>query len=325
MEHVTLTRKRELIWVSPDKIVANDNNPRSAAAFTPEELVSLRRSIMRHGVLEPVIISPYKGDTYRLIEGERRWTSARLDGVKEIPAIVVNRMNATEELVTMFNVHMQRRSWDIVEQMAAIKHLIEVNPDKSDKELADELGMSQSRFTERRKVLEMGDEVVMAIARGDLDFTAALRAGDVSKTVATQRPKVAERLGGEQGVRRLLVSKVKTRPAGQGITRELDSVRQDARDVESVPDDVLEAYISKPDATLRDARAQARTLAERRAVEDLVKRIRSLSSDLRVFDVDLYAAPNLEDLRRALAGLIDTAQGIERRIVDVKVSARAAG
>jgi ParB/RepB/Spo0J family partition protein len=304
--------------------VANDNNPRSASAFAADELVSLRRSIMRHGVLEPVIISPYKGDTYRLIEGERRWTSAKLDGVKEIPAIVVNRMNATEELVTMFNVHMQRRAWDIVEQMAAIKHLIEVNPDKSDKELAEELGMSQRRFTERRKVLEMGDEVVLAIARGDIDFAAALRAGDVSKTVAAQRPTVAERLGGEQGVRRLLVSKVKTRPAGQGISRELDSVRQDARDVEGVPDEVLEAYIAKPNATLREARAEARSLAERRAVEDLVKRIRSLNSDLRVFDVDLYEAPNLSDLRKSLATLMDTAQSLERRIVDVKLT-KAAG
>ena len=52
MTHVTLTRKRELIWVSPDNIVANDNNPRSEQAFTPDELVSLRRSIMTHGVLE---------------------------------------------------------------------------------------------------------------------------------------------------------------------------------------------------------------------------------------------------------------------------------
>ena len=45
MTNVTLTRKRELIWVSPDSIVANDNNPRSEQAFTPDELVSLRRSI----------------------------------------------------------------------------------------------------------------------------------------------------------------------------------------------------------------------------------------------------------------------------------------
>ena len=85
MTNVTLTRKRELIWVSPDSIVANDNNPRSERAFTPDELVSLRRSIMTHGVLEPVIISPYKGDTYKLIEGERRWRSARSRGSQGNP------------------------------------------------------------------------------------------------------------------------------------------------------------------------------------------------------------------------------------------------
>ncbi len=64
MTSIALTRKRELVWMSPDKIVVNSNNPRSQAAFTPAELVSLRRSIMTHGILEPVIVTPYKGDTY---------------------------------------------------------------------------------------------------------------------------------------------------------------------------------------------------------------------------------------------------------------------
>jgi len=322
MTHVTLTRKRELIWVSPDKIVANDNNPRSEQAFTPEELVSLRRSIMTHGVLEPVIISPYKGDTYKLIEGERRWTSARLDGVKEIPAIVVNRMTDSEELVVMMNVHGQRRGWEVAEELRAIKHLIEENPDKSDRELAEELGMNTATFRERRQVLRMGDDVVASIGRGDVDYYAALRTGQVSRTLASQGPAVVEKYGGEKGVRDRLLVKAKTR--SKGLTRELENIRHDARDVASVPDDVLEAYIETPGATLREARGRAASLEERRAVENLVKQIHNLSSDLRSFDTNLHEAPNRSDLRRALASLIETAQGLERKIVDVTI-AKVAG
>jgi ParB/RepB/Spo0J family partition protein len=102
-KHVTLGRKRDLVWLSPEKIVPNDNNPREQSSLTPDELVSLRRSIMTHGVLEPVIVTPYKGDTYKLIEGERRWTSARIEGIKELPAIIVGRMDGYEEQVVMFN------------------------------------------------------------------------------------------------------------------------------------------------------------------------------------------------------------------------------
>jgi ParB/RepB/Spo0J family partition protein len=321
MEHVTLTRKRELIWVSPDRIVPNDNNPRAEKAFTPDELVPLRRSMMTDSVLEPVIISPYKGDTYKLIEGERRWTSARLEGIKEIPAVVVNRMDDSEELVVMLNVHSQRRGWETAEELRAIERLIIGNPDKRASELAAELGMNTATFRERCKVFGMGDPVIAAIGRGELDYYAALRTDEVTKTLAQKRPELTARLGGEAEVRNRLLTKAKVR---KGITRELENIRQDARDHEAVPDDVLETYIQRPQATLAEACGRARSLAERRAVDDLVNEIRQLNSGLRTVDVDLYEAPNLSDLGRALASLIENAQGLEGRIVDVTIT-RVAG
>jgi ParB/RepB/Spo0J family partition protein len=322
MTNVTFPHKRELIWVSPDKIVANDNNPRSAEAFQPDELLTLRRSIKANGVWEPLIITPYKGDTYKLIEGERRWTSARLEGVKEVPAQVVSRMKDTEELSVMLQIHALRRGWGIHEELLAIQRLIDASPGESDRELAERLGMPLARFQERRRVLEMGTEIVSAIGRGEIDFSAALRAGDVAKTLARQRPEMSDKYGGEGGVRTRLITKVKVRPAGKGITRELDSIRQDARDTAAVPDDVLEAYIERPQATLSEARAHAKSLEERRAVEDLVKRIMSLNSDLRAFTVDLHEAPNITELRRALASLIDTGQRLEQKIVGVTIDQR---
>ena len=62
------------------------------------------------------------------------------------------------------------------------------------------------------------------------------------------------------------------------------------------------------------------SLTERRAVEDLVKQMRHLSSDLRRFGVvSLKETPNLHDLRRALVSLIDAAQGLEENIVAVSI------
>ena len=170
MSTVTLTRKRELKWLSPEKIIQNANNPRDAEAFSPDELTSLRRSITSHGVLEPVIVAPYDDDVYRLIEGERRWRSAKIEGLKEIPAIVVNRMSDEDELVVMFNVHTQRRGWAVAEQLEAIKHLMEASPGKPDEELAAELGVSIATFRDRRQVLNMGDQVVASIGKGEIEY-----------------------------------------------------------------------------------------------------------------------------------------------------------
>lgn len=317
MSTVTLARKRELIWLSPQKIIQNANNPRDTDAFSPDELASLRRSIMSHGVLEPVIVAPYDDDVYRLIEGERRWRSAQIEGLKEIPAIVVNRMSDEDELVVMFNVHTQRRGWEVAEQLAAIKHLMKANPDKSDEELAAELGVSLGTFRDRRQVLNMGDQVIASIGRGEIEYYAALRADQLSRTLARKRPEVTEKYGGASGVRQRLLTKAKNR---KGVTRDLENLRRDAADTDAVPDEVLEAYIERPNVTLTEARSSAKSLQERRAVEGLVRQVTNLSSDLRSFKVDLKVAPNLVDLRRALANLIDTAQDLETQIVEVTLS-----
>jgi ParB/RepB/Spo0J family partition protein len=313
---VTLTRKRELKWLSPDKVIQNENNPRRQQAFTPDELASLRRSITAHGVLEPIIVAPYDDDLYRLIEGERRWRSAKIEGLKEIPAIVVNKMDDDEELVVMFNVHTQRRGWEVAEQLEAIKRMMAASPDKKDDEIAAELGVSLATFRDRRQVLDMGDQVVASIARGEIEYYAALRADQLSKTLVRKRPALAERFGGEAGVRDRLLAKAKNR---KGITRDLENIRRDAADTEAVPDDVLEAYIERPQATLSEARNQAKSLAERRAVEDLVRDVNSLNSRLKTTAIDLTAAPNLTDLRQALGKLIGTAQGLEAKIVEIRL------
>jgi len=316
---VTLTRKRELKWLSPEKIIQNENNPRGAHAFTRDELASLRRSITAHGVLEPIIVAPYDDDLYRLIEGERRWRSAKIEGIKEIPAIVVNRMGDDQELVVMFNVHTQRRGWEVAEQLEAIKTLMSANPEKTDQELAAELGVSLATFRDRRQVLNMGDQVVTSIASGQIEYYAALRADQVSKTIARSRPELAKRLGGEQGLRERLLTKAKSR---KGITRDLENIRRDAADIAAVPDDVLENFIEKPQATLTEARRAAKSLEERRAVEDLVRDIKSVNTRLKAFAVDLSAAPNLVELRQALGKLIDTAQSLETQILDVTLSGK---
>lgn len=312
---VTLSRKRELVWLSPEKIVPNDNNPRETASFTPDELVSLRRSMMDHGLFEAVIVTPYKGDTYKLIEGERRWSSARLEGVKEIPAIVVSRMTDYEEQVMMFNIHTQRRGWKPAEEMEAIERLIETNPDKTDEELATELGMTPSQFRDRRQVAQMGADVRALVAKGAVDYYAALRSDQVAKQLTRERPQWAKKHGGEAGLRAALLAKATNR---RGIVRELETIRKDIKDVEQVPDAVFTKWL-EGSQNVHAARSTVRSLPERRAVEDVVKDVRKLSSSLRRFKVDFYEAPNLSDLRRALGNLIEVAQTLEEQIVAVSV------
>jgi ParB/RepB/Spo0J family partition protein len=307
----TIGRKRELRWLPVEKIIKNELNPREEFAFKPEELESLRYSIRNHGILDPVMVTPYD-DLYKIIEGERRYSSAKLEGLKEIPAYIVPRMSAHDEVVVMFNIHTQRRGWQFAEQLGAIKRLMDENGHLSHKELAKELGISERTFKDRREVLNMGQQVIGSIARGEIDPYVALRAGDATKTLTRHRPEMTERLGGPSVVQDKLMQKGRHR--GKGMTRELEQIRAEARDTDVTPDPVLEAYIEERDLSLQDARRQTATLIERRAVEDLAKRVGSLERELHAFKVDLASAPNLRELQHALASLAETATHLELRV-----------
>jgi ParB family chromosome partitioning protein len=311
MSSPTIGRERELKWLPIEKIIKNELNPREESAFKAEELESLRYSIRNHGILDPVMVTPYD-ELYKIIEGERRFASAKLEGMKEIPAYIVPRMSSHEEVVVMFNIHTQRRGWQLVEQLGAIRRLMEENGDLSHEELAKELGISVRTFQDRLELLNMGPAVHRSIARGEIEPYVALRAGQAAKTLTRHRPEMAKRLGGPAAVQQKLVQKGKHR--GKGMTRELEQIRVEARDTEVTPDPVLEAYINDRDLSLHEARRRAVSLAERRAVEDLAKRVAGLERELRHFRVDLASTPNLRELRRALGRLAETATDLELQV-----------
>ena len=103
---------------------------------------------------------------------------------------------------------------------------------------------------------------------------------------------------------------------GKGKTREFEQLKAEARDTEVTPDSVLETYIRDKNVSLPEARRKTATLEERRVVEELSKRVVGLERELRRFRVDLAAAPNLPELRRALAKLAETAADLELQLSD---------
>jgi ParB/RepB/Spo0J family partition protein len=311
MTQAPIARERELLWVPVEKIIKNERNPRSAGSFAPEQLTSLRRSLTTHGVLQPLIVSRYDDDMYLLIEGERRWTSAKLEGIKELPVIVVNRMSEHDEVIVMFHAHTQRRGWEMAEELTAIQELVQRNGHQTREELAGELGMSPATLSQRLGVLGMGDRVIAQIARGDIDYYAAVRTNEVSRTLERRRPTLVEELGGAEKVRDRLLDKARHR---KGMTRELELIRHEAADTEITPDEVLRSYVAERDTTLSEARHRAGDVAERRTVEGFTQRVSRLTADLRSFDRSLLQAPNLREFHSALRELIKAADRLDQSI-----------
>lgn len=311
MSKAPISRERSLKWLAVESIIKNERNPRRKEHFEPSELATLKASIDTHGIFEPVIVEPYDHDMYKLIEGERRWTTAKMLGHKEIPAVVVNKLDEHDEIVVMFNIHANRRGWEMAEELRSIKELKEANGHMGDAELAKELGMSAQKLRERLAVLGMGDRVVTLIAKEDIDYTSALRSKQVTRRIEKARPELVEKLGGPKAVEDKLILKAMER---KGISQELVEASRELGDPTALSDAAVEQYLKEPALGIRSVRTSQ--LEQKRKVDSLAKELRHVEREIALFDAKLGEAPNLRELRRALAALIDTAQRLEEQVVE---------
>src|SRR3546814_8906478 len=51
--------------------------------FDEEAIGQLAQSIKRHGVLQPIVVTPVEGNNYSIIAGERSWRASKKAGLKK--------------------------------------------------------------------------------------------------------------------------------------------------------------------------------------------------------------------------------------------------
>ena len=100
--------------LSLSRIEPNPNQPRKV--FDPNALEELAESIRLHGVITPITVrAGEKSGYYQIIAGERRWRAARMAGLKEIPAMVLEaRESEIMELALIEN--LQRQDLNPIEE-----------------------------------------------------------------------------------------------------------------------------------------------------------------------------------------------------------------
>ena len=101
-------------------IKPNKSQPRTI--FDQEALRELSISIKRHGVLQPVILTPAHDGGYSIIAGERRWRAAVLAKLATLPAII-RTAEELEQLEIALVENVQRVDLSPLEQAASIQRL----------------------------------------------------------------------------------------------------------------------------------------------------------------------------------------------------------
>lgn len=121
----------------------NSKQPRKF--FDPVSLEDLAHSIRQKGLLEPIIVRR-AADGYEVVAGERRTRAARLAGLDEVPAIVVD-IDDREALEIAITENLQREDLNAVEETEAVIGLLEVTLGVSRKNV---VGLLQSLYAEER-------------------------------------------------------------------------------------------------------------------------------------------------------------------------------
>ena len=154
----------ELVHLPVDSIQPNPRQPRKR--FEPEAAAGLAASIRLQGVLQPVVVRRQGEGRYELIAGERRWRAARAAGSSTLPAIV-KQVGDRESLLLGLVENVAREQLSAVEEARAYASLV----DEFELSLADvseRVGRSKSSVSNRLRLLELPEEVLWMLARGDL-------------------------------------------------------------------------------------------------------------------------------------------------------------
>ena len=161
---ILLTADDRIEKLPVGKLHAGKHQPRRH--FDDNALQGLAASIKRHGIVQPLVVTPEKDGTYSLIAGERRWRAAKLAGLDSVPAIVRERREL-EQLEIALVENVQRVDLNPLEQAVSIERLHEQFNLGYD-EIAKRLGKATSTISNSVRLLQLPEAARSALTNGTI-------------------------------------------------------------------------------------------------------------------------------------------------------------
>jgi len=154
----------ELLELPVDVLHPNPRQPRKR--FDGEAGSGLAESIRAQGVIQPLLVRPRDAGGYEIVAGERRWRAARDAGRETVPAVVRDSDDRDSLLLGLVE-NVAREQLTPVEEARAYALLIDEFA-LSLGEVAERVGRSKPSVSNRIRLLELPDDVLGMVERGQL-------------------------------------------------------------------------------------------------------------------------------------------------------------
>ena len=158
-------RSGALRMIPVASIVPLPGQPRTH--FDEDALEQLAESIRARGVIQPIIVQP-RGDTYRIVAGERRWRAARKAQLLEIPAIV-RELDPREVMALALIENLQREDLNPLEEARAYQRLAD-DEGMTQADIAKLVDKSRSHVANLQRLLSLPREVQELVEQGRLSM-----------------------------------------------------------------------------------------------------------------------------------------------------------
>jgi ParB family chromosome partitioning protein len=154
----------ELAHVPVEQVHPNPRQPRKR--FEHEATAGLAESLRTQGVIQPIVLRPRTGGGYELIAGERRWRAAVEAGLPTVPA-VVREADDRDTLLLGLVENVARENLSPVEEARGYAVLLD-EFELSLGELSDRVGRSKPAISNKLRLLDLPDDVLAMVERGEL-------------------------------------------------------------------------------------------------------------------------------------------------------------
>ncbi|MEI7578332.1 MAG: ParB/RepB/Spo0J family partition protein [Armatimonadota bacterium] len=125
------------------------------------DIEELKASIAEHGIIQPIVVSPFGSETFRIIAGERRFSAAKALGMATVPAII-RTVDEHRRLEVQIIENIHRQELSPLEEAFAYRRLMD-EFQLSQRQLAERIGKSAAGVNQMLRILSLPEDLLQSV------------------------------------------------------------------------------------------------------------------------------------------------------------------
>ena len=158
--------------------------------FDEETLADLADSIRTHGIIQPLTVRRLSSGYYQIIAGERRWRAAKLAGLSEVPAVIIEADDRKVMELGLIEI-LQREDLNPMEEAMGYRTLME-EYGLTQEETAQRVGKSRPAVANALRLIALPDAIRHLVEEGQLSAGHARALLSISSS--TLQKKLAQKI-----------------------------------------------------------------------------------------------------------------------------------